>query len=289
MFSGKLRLISSLIVVSHLGICFTAEGHSCVWKVTGPRGGVLYLGGSIHALRSTDYPLPAAYNRAFDLSDRIAFEAAPKALRDAGKGFQKEGQYRRGDTLKNHVDPRTYDYLRRFFGLLRVPEQEFSGCRPWLLALLLSAPQLHGLSPDLGVEGFLQRRAEANHKPISGLESAREGVETFSGLTERQSEAFLLLTFIPQEKAPGAQGTITNAWRSGDAETIARLTREEMSSFPALEARMLDFRNRKWLPEIEHHLRSGHIYFVVVGAAHLGGPNGLLSLLRNDGCRLEQL
>src|ERR1700682_1298550 len=39
------------------------QAASCVWKVSGPNGGTLYLGGSIHALRKVDYPLPLAFNR----------------------------------------------------------------------------------------------------------------------------------------------------------------------------------------------------------------------------------
>ena len=58
----------------------TSVQSASVWKVIAPDGSTLYLGGSIHALRSTDYPLPAAYNRAFDASARIAFEVDEKAL-----------------------------------------------------------------------------------------------------------------------------------------------------------------------------------------------------------------
>ena len=84
------------------------EGRSaCVWKVTSGTN-VLYLGGSIHVLKGTDYPLPRAYNRAFDASDRLVCEVDPKALAESSEGIRKSGQYRKGDSLKNHVDPRTY-------------------------------------------------------------------------------------------------------------------------------------------------------------------------------------
>jgi len=36
-------------------------------------------------------------------------------------------------------------------------------------------------------------------------------------------------------------------------------------------------------------LRSGKTYLVVAGAAHMGGPNGVLALLRARGYRIEQL
>src|ERR1700737_3647744 len=107
------------------------EAASYVWTVSGPSGGTVYLGGSIHALRSTDYPLPHAFNRAFDSSTRMAFEVDKKALLDSSKGLEKAGFYPPGDSLKKHVDPRTYAYLRRLFGLVNVPEQKIVKVRPW--------------------------------------------------------------------------------------------------------------------------------------------------------------
>ena len=45
-----------------------------VGKLSGPNGGRIYLGGSVHGLQSTDYPLPSAYNRAFDGSSALVIE-----------------------------------------------------------------------------------------------------------------------------------------------------------------------------------------------------------------------
>lgn len=51
---------------------------------------------------------------------------------------------------------------------------------------------------------------------------------------------------------------------------------------------MIEARNRNWIPKIERALHSGHVYFVVAGAAHVGGPNGVLALLRARGYQIEQ-
>ncbi len=214
-------------------------------------------------MRSTDYPLPPAYNQAFDASERLAFEVDLKTIRSAAQDSEKAGRYPRGDSLKNHVDPRTYDYLRRFFGLLKIPETKFASYRPWYLAETLQAPQLHGLSPDLGVEGYLANRAQANHKPISGLETGREAMAVFAGLNDRESEAILLLTFIPHEGGGNAMTQITAAWRRGDADAIAREMKNRSADFPAFEERLIDARNRQWLPKIERALHTGHTSFVV--------------------------
>ena len=279
------------MIIAAVLLSTTSYGRAAsVWKVTGGTGNVLYLAGSIHALKSTDYPLPSAYNRAFDASDRLVCEVDPKALDKSSKGLLKAGEYPKGDSLKNHVDPRTYDYLRRLFKLMEVPETKFARYRPWFLSLMLQAPASYGMSETLGVEEFLMRRAQANAKPVLGLESAREHADIFLGLTDRQSEAMLLIMFIPAERDSGSAGdALADAWRRGDVDTDTRIFMDGFRDFPSLADRLLTNRNRQWIPKIEGYLRSGKTYLVVAGAAHMGGPNGVLALLRARGYRIEQL
>jgi uncharacterized protein YbaP (TraB family) len=282
---SRLAFLLLLVAICLPGL--RAEAASgCVWKITGPAGGTVYLGGSVHALRSTDYPLPPGYNRAFEASTRIALEVEPKALEGSSAGLMKAGKYPAGDNLKKHVDPRTYDYLRRLFGLLKIPEEKFSRYRPWCLVLLLDSPGTQGFSQDLGVDEFITNRARANGKTIVGMESADEHSSVFSGLTEKQSEALLLVSLIP---TGGGHDQTLGAWRRGDVDTLARSTHAAYADFPAFADRLLGARNRRWVPKVENYLKSGQTYFIVVGAAHLGGGDGLLAMLRARNCKLEQL
>jgi len=282
-------LFSSLVLTLALAIAglATDADAASVWKVTGPTGGTLYLGGSMHFLRSTDYPLPSAYNRAFDASTQLVFEDDPKTSAAAFQDLLKAGQYRKGDSLKNHVDPRTYDYLRRFFALRGVSEGKFMTFRPWLIDVMLASPPPQYFS--LGVDRFLTRRALANSKPVSGLESAKEHNWVFVGLNDRESEALLLILFINAGRENSGGVNMVDAWRHGDADTLARVMRDSYRDFPSFEERLVGARNRNWIPKIESYLRSGQTYFVVVGAGHMGGPEGLLALLRAHGCEIEQL
>jgi uncharacterized protein YbaP (TraB family) len=265
-----------------------AKAASCVWKVTNTKGNTLFLAGSVHALSSSDYPLPHAYNYAFDASQRMVCEVDEKALQKTSEGIMKAGQYRRGDSLKNHVDPRTYEWLKRFFALIHVEEKEFSRFRPWMIGLMLESPSAHGQSEDLGVEEFLIRRAHANSKPITGLESVREHAEIFSGLTDKQGEAYLLLLFIlPKETKKDVP--LIQAWRRGDADTLTRQMLDSFHDFPSLGDRILTARNVRWMPKIEGYLNSGQTYLVVAGAAHMGGPGGLVAMMKARGYRVEQL
>ena len=262
---------------------------AAVWKVTGPNGGTLYLGGSVHALRSSDYPLPAAFNRAFDASTHLVFEVDDKGMSGTTRSLLKAWQYPKGDSLKNHVDPRTYDYVKRVFALMNVPEAKFARYRPWFLVLMLQATGMRDFSGELGVDEFLAKRARANKKPVSGLESGAEHAAVYAGLSDRQGEALLLHMFIPQAERGGDTPSWMGAWRRGDADAIAASMHAAYREFPAFAVRILDERNRRWMPKLESYLRSGQTYYVIVGAAHLGGPNGVLTMLRARGYQTTKL
>ena len=278
---GWITLATLLIVVGSVQV----DAASPVWKVTDAKCGTLFLGGSIHALRKSDYPLPSAFERAFEKSQRLVFEDE-EGKAEAEKIF-KAGEYPPGDSLKNHVDPRTYAYVIKFFSLLGAPEAKVAKYHPWVLTLMLWSPGVQGLSHDLGIEGRFLQRARASNKPVSGLVSTREHLSILTGLSDRQSEGVLLLTFIPRKTENYAD--MISAWKRGEADRLWRETHEAFADYPAFGERILEARNRVWMPKIEGFLRSGQTYFVIVGMGHLGGPEGLLSLLKQRGYRVEQM
>ncbi len=265
-------------------------GTTSVWKVSAPDGrGTLYLAGSSHALRSTDYPLPAAFNRAFDLSDALAMEVSPADASRMGAMLEKRMTYPPGQTLREHVDPRTWEYLRRI--AVRTPAQEarLLRLRPWAVAMRLEAPGRSEFSGGLGLESYFQSRAVARRKPTAGLASLEDHVRVFSGLGDRDAEAVLLVSLIDHPRSPETAARGTAAWRRGDAEETWRVTNARFRDFPAMGERLLAARNRAWIPRIEGWLRSGRTWMVLAGAAHMGGPEGLLNLLRARGWRVEQM
>jgi uncharacterized protein YbaP (TraB family) len=58
--------------------------------------------------------------------------------------------------------------------------------------------------------------------------------------------------------------------------------------WPEMYKSMVFDRNAAWMPQIEEYLSTGAVPFIVVGAAHLHGPDGLLIQLKNLGYTVEQ-
>jgi uncharacterized protein len=81
---------------------------------------------------------------------------------------------------------------------------------------------------------------------------------------------------------------LADAWQAGDLLAVERIVLQDLKQDPQMYQRLLVERNRNWLPKLEAlFARRGHA-FVVVGAAHLVGPDGLLAMLKAKGYSVEQ-
>jgi hypothetical protein len=142
---------------------------------------------------------------------------------------------------------------------------------------------------QLGIEGYLLRRARANHKPVLGLESFREHAEVLSGMSDKQAELVLVDSFVVPGERTISREKLMADWRAGNVDALARADDQKWRDLPSFHKRLVADRNRNWLPKIEDYLQHHRNYFVVVGAAHLGGANGVLALLRARGYAIQQL
>ena len=269
----------------------SANAKSCVWKVTTPDGQrTLYLAGSVHALRSSDYPLPKSYDLAFANCTRLAFEVDPDDMGRMRERLMKAATLPNGTQVRDRVDPRTYVYLQRVLAKTKTPESKIASYQPWYLAMRLESPGGPlGASSSWGIETYLAKKAAAAKKPIDGLESWRSPADVFAAMSPEDAEATLLLTFIQLDNARAEFLKSLTAWRQGDAAAVERVMRQEYKDYPVLYRRLIDARNQAWLPRVEGWLRSRDTWLVVAGAAHMAGRDGLPEALRARGYQVEQL
>ena len=83
--------------------------------------------------------------------------------------------------------------------------------------------------------------------------------------------------------------SIVAAWRSGDIATLDKVLLQSFRDNPAIYQRLLVDRNRNWVPLIAECAAEPTPCLVVVGGAHLLGPDGLVTLLSAAGFTLAQM
>jgi hypothetical protein len=81
---------------------------------------------------------------------------------------------------------------------------------------------------------------------------------------------------------------LMSAWRGGDAAAMEKMLHSAFTPYPAAYQSLIVERNRTWMPLIDACFGKPRPCLVVVGAAHLVGPDGLLTMMRGKGYRVEQ-
>ena len=270
----------------------TAHAASPVWALHGDHNTV-YLAGSVHLLKAAESTLPPGFDRAYKGSKAIVMELAIDKVDPMATAswMMENGMLQEGTTLRDKIGEERYRRVSKEAERLSVPTEAIDMMQPWVVGLQLIEMQYMklGYDPQSGVEQQLQHKAQADGKPISGLETMDDQLGVLQGMSTADQARFLDMVVDEMHDVGGETQSVVNAWRSGDAGKLSALLGEEYKSFPNLYRLLVSERNKRWVPQIEKLLRGGQDAFVVVGALHLVGDGGLLEILRRDGFKAEQL
>ena len=265
---------------------------SSVWKVT--RGHqTLYLGGTIHMLRLSDFPLPAEFHTAFEQSAKIVFETDISKMHSpevqaavATRGFLTDGS-----TLESKLTPAAWKAAAAHCTKAQLPLEQLQRMKPWLFSLTISIVELQkmGVASE-GVDMYFYKQAVEAGKPLGQLETLEQQIEFIANLGAGHESELVLKSIEDLASLPRTMNGVLAAWRRGDVEKIDELMlRDWTTKYPAILKGLLTDRNAAWLPKLDAFLKTPEIEFVLVGAGHLPGPEGVLALLKARGCKIEQI
>ncbi|MFN4321277.1 MAG: TraB/GumN family protein [Aeromonas media] len=250
-----------------------------------------WLLGSIHAGKPSLYPLPDPIERAWQQSHALVMEVDMTHISQAQ--WQEMGAITRlvdGKTLKDHLPMDLYRRTLIAAGQNGLNESMLAPLRPWFAAITLTQAALErtGYRGEFGVDQHFAKRANDGGKPIVGLETLLEQLGYLASVGDNQT---LMLESTLDELPDLEKGfaEVMKAWQDGDQATLINLLKEEMAP-PKLQAwleqTLLAERNRNWVkrwPGLPNES------FIVVGALHLYGEQGLLALLEQQGWRITPL
>lgn len=285
-------LILALGLLGGLTAPLIAAAASPIWAIHGPHNTV-YLAGSVHLLKADDAVLPAAFNRAYASSKGLVMELDVGSVSplETTSWMLEHGTLPPGTTLQQRLGEARYRRLTSEAQELGLPTELLEPFQPWVVGMELLELQYQklGYQGDAGVEQQLDQRAQADGKPVIGLETVAEQLGVLGALSDDDQVHFLDMIVGEMNEVDSDTKEVILAWRNGDAARLGALLSEEYKSFPALYRTLVSDRNRHWMPQLEKLLQSQQDYFVVVGALHLVGDGGLLDLMRRAGYKPEQL
>ena len=300
-FWKRALAIAALALCCVVSVGATAAGDGAakhfLWKITGPKGGVVYLLGTIHAGKADLYPLPAIIEDSFKKADTLIEEvdiSEPAEAARVQQGLIEDGSYANGDTITNHLSKATRSHLEAYLKKGGLPEPAIAHMRPWLVSMLVELVELKrmGFDPSYGLDRHFLDEARQSHKPIGALEDAGFQLKLFSSLPAELQDRLLLSSLVDAEQWADSFDLLLRAWQSGDAAAMQEVITSDARKYPQLKplmTKLLDDRNTAMAAKIEQFLQTQESYFVAVGAGHLVGDQGILSQLRRKNFTVEQL
>lgn len=250
-----------------------------------------WLMGSIHAGKPTLYPLPEPVERAWQQSRALVMEVDMNSIsQEQWQGMASLTQLNDGKSLKEYLPAELYQRTLMAGARYGLDEATLSPLRPWFAAITLTQAAMAktGFDSQLGIDQHFAGLAAKEGKPVVGFETLLEQLGYLASVGDNQT-LMLASTLDELPMLENAFTAVMKAWQQGDEATLINLLKEEMAP-PALQSWMeqtlLAERNRNWLkkwPSLPNES------FIVVGALHLYGEQGLLAKLEQQGWRITPL
>lgn len=265
-----------------------------LWKIKGKHGNTVYLVGSVHLMRPDAYPLHQAYETAYQDSEKLVFEI-DEEIQDqfaAQMAVQNYAGIEGGGLLKDKISAGDYAEIKALAKKNKVPMLTIDPFDPWFSSMQLAVMQYMnaGFSPEYGIDHYFMSKAQEDDKPILGLETMDEQFQIFDSMSYPVQVEMLKETLQESEDIDAMIDAIDENWREGDMEELEELLMEEFADEPEFYDKLLKQRNENWIPQLLPMLEDmNDDYMVVVGAAHMLGDDGVLTLLEQEGYSAEQL
>lgn len=268
------------------------SAQSSVWKVT-RHGQSLYLGGTCHVLRASDFPLPAEFDQAFAASSTLFFETDVSRMRSAElqQVVMMKGIFTDGRSLDKVISPAAWQAVQSYCAETGVPVAQVRRFQPWMFVVMMAALELQKLGvTSEGVDLHYFNKAADAGKRTGELETFERHLEFLTTLGAGHESEMIEKSIEELSETPAKLEQLLAAWKTGNVAALDELMLREMrEKYPTVFKSLLVDRNNAWVPKIDELIRTPEVEFVLVGAAHLAGKEGLLAQLRARGCRIEQL
>jgi len=258
-----------------------ANANSLLWEITGK--GLThpsYLFGTIHMICPQDFFITPAMKEKFAEARTVYLEinlsdpSAPLKLMEMI-------QLKNGRKLGDLFDPADYKLLTQFVhDTLQMDIHFFERFKPLMLYSMLSTKMLSCAKEQAYEMEFIQM-AKQQEKPVKGLETMEDQVAVFDSIPGKVQAGMIMdmvKDFNTQKKD---FGRLIDLYKAQQVDSLFDMVSADPDTRIDQDL-LLDSRNRKWIPLISSAIHQGTC-FIAVGAGHLGGPQGLLSLLRKHG------
>lgn len=255
-----------------------------LWQINKPGLDASYLYGTIHVSDAAIVDLPQPVSRALQESRRFVMEArldGPEVL-----AFAQEMFFHDGTRLSELIDPDLYSRAEELLAGYGIPPLAVQSMKPWAAFMTLNMPPDNGMPLDLVLMG----KAQEYGLRVDGLETVAEQAAVFESLSQTIQVELLRDSICHYEVLQGDMADMKQLYLQRDLEGLFsyhnKYHLQTREGYQKLMKRLLWDRNRIMAERMQPLLSKGNT-FVAIGAMHLPGDKGVLSLLEGAGYTVE--
>jgi uncharacterized protein YbaP (TraB family) len=277
--------------------------HALLWRIDAAGAPApSYLFGTIHLIDRESFVLSDSLMAAFNRSEKLVLEIDPAEMTDMGTQMALMMKaFMPGDTtLRDLLTEEEFGRVKERFAEIGLPMMFLERVKPMFLSMLtgmdsgdfsgmLGVGDSSGESKMTSYELELMELAEQAEKMVGGLETAAYQMSLFDSIPLRAQADMLMASLDePADGEEDMMAALTNVYVSGDIDGMYEMSIGEEGGLASFERLLLVNRNRNWIAPIKKQIMESPTVFAV-GAGHLGGPEGVVRLLRAAGLTLTPL
>jgi uncharacterized protein len=184
-------------------------------------------------------------------------------------------------SLDSLLSPEDYAKVERFISdSLHLGMMFFNRMKPFFTYQTIYTSVALGKDAE-SYELRIAEQFREKNKPVQGLETLQYQTALFDKIPYALQARMLVQAIENTSRMKEELDSLISLYKKEDIEAMVKQSMDTSELAP-YSGMLLNDRNSEWIPEIRK-LIAKETVFIAVGAAHLGGEKGLLSLLRKEG------
>ncbi|NVO32104.1 TraB/GumN family protein [Hymenobacter lapidiphilus] len=262
-----------------------ATTKSLLWEISGNKlAKPSYVFGTIHLLCADDLKMSEAVKKAIDNSQQIALEVdmdSPTMMEE----MRGQMMLPAGQTVQGCMTKEEYAAVSEYYtNELKMPFAQMGTMKPFILSSLMY-PKTLGC-PVGSYEGTLVDIAKAKQLEVIGLETVADQMGIFDKIPCDKQARMLSDMVAKRSEAQQEFKALFQLYQAQDVEGLLKASLASQFGMKEYEDELITNRNKRWIPLMAQQASNKPTFFAV-GAAHLGGSNGVLTLLRQQGYQVK--
>jgi len=263
------------------------DNKSLLWRISGKHmSNPSYLFGTMHIICATDYIWTDSMEKSLERADEVCFEMDmddPAVMMAVATAMISTN----GKTIKDYLTDEQYQLLAKYVeDNLHMDMSVLNQMKPVALQMLFSEKVINCDTP-VSYEERIMGIAKEEKKNIVGLEEAREQIALLEKMPVDSAIQEIIRSIQSKTETDTEYEKMVMLYKNQDIQGLYRLIKRSKEAGLDM-GDFLDKRNKKWIDRIVDKMDQRSVFFAV-GAGHLWGDKGLITLLRKEGYTVEPI